>query len=235
MARRPFWGALGLALIISGAGVIVLLRLAGVGVPFEDRALDQRAAMARGTVTAVERHPRRTEVLVSFRFKAPVTLGRDTIESASFTTDEPPSVGSEQPIEFLPDDPRVARIAGMRRTLRAFWMRVATGAVVLPGVLMVLFWLRLMVRDKLLLSVGNAAPIAIERIDGTANLHVHYGFDTEDGRRLTGNERVPAPSLLGQQVRDGSTIWVLYDASRPNACMLVQPEWFASNQRISPT
>lgn len=143
-ALRHGWtfGLFGGLLILSGTMLLVLFGLAGVGTPHGDLALDERAALAVGEVQETEDVGGRL-----FRVRFTFRDAAGARHTGMCYAETPPRPG-EHTVEYLPEDPSVARLRGARRSVTGVWQRIAIGVLLLPGVALLGWWLRTAMRAR---------------------------------------------------------------------------------------
>ena len=166
----------------AGAGAAVLLTFATLsitftlvfGLPFDDRALDQRSLTCTGRLTEVEPTPNyqiNSEGTVVLYFDCPDLSAHDDWKVRVVESDPIADLRPGDPVivEYLPDDPGVARIQGSRAApagwvglvslvITAFSLLLCLVTAVVPfaGIAMIVDGLRRRRRGKAAVPASNA-------------------------------------------------------------------------------
>jgi hypothetical protein len=222
-------GLAGALLLFDGVLLaIVLGAVHGSPLPFDDLALDDRAERARGRVLAVE--PRGGGVhAVRYQFATPD--GR-TWTATSHAEQLVPEPGADVSVEYAAADPAVSRVHGTRRSVERPLARVLLGLVALPGGLLLLVWLREVVRTRNLLRDGaltTAKIVRVAPIRGVNPPHVRIDYELTDrgGARRAGVQRALARGPLARGLAGGAPAWpAVVDEVDPRAHRLVVAEDF---------
>lgn len=204
-------GLIGVAVLLPSLAAAILLQLQGISVlPLADDALDAGHVTVTGRIETVE--PLRLQLggrqfeRVTFSFLPGLADGSRLRGRVVTPHDAGHRPGDRCMVEFASADPAVNRLQGSRRNPLDAWTTPLLGLVLMPSLLAVLWWLRGMVRLRLLLSTGTVRLARIEQIRRVpvctpSQLRVEYS--------APGIERswhwVPAGSSLGRRLAAGTS------------------------------
>lgn len=198
--ERRFVGVLGLTLSLVGSG-LALLGAAGnrSRLPFDDLALDSDSKTARANVHTVEssEHPSPWQRRVRHAFTFAADGGR-TVHGESWADEAVCAAGDLRMVEYLPTDPALARVVGTRKSSSPTWLILAVLASLAAGFVLVLAWVRNLLRWRIALSEGRATSARIVRATATRHgqSRVEYQFTDPDGNQQRGEQTLSAGTEL---------------------------------------
>ena len=112
-------------------------------------------------------------------------------------------------VEYLPGEPNVSRIVGTKCAKTPTWLTVSLLATLAAGFVMVLLWLRHLVRLRLALSEGRltSARVVSAAAASASSWAVAYQFTDPDGNPRRGKQRLrlldaPAVGALHPVIHD---------------------------------
>lgn len=231
-------GLLGVFLVVYGGLVALMLMFASGGKPRDDRRLDASDVLrSMALVTDVKPSEAWLDDLpadrITYTFESQgghAETGRTFGHQDSFVE------GREYPVEYLPGETEKNRLVGTRIGLLEDMVSPVLGAVVLPGVLVLLLWLQSLWSLRMTLAHGDVAVARltrIERVRGVVPVTVraYYRFRDHHARWCEGAHWVRARSLLGEQMAQPQReVAVVHDRARPERSRLVTASDFAGSR-----
>ncbi len=226
-AARSRWilGVLGLGLALPGLLVAVLFAALGVELlPLTDDILDSEAAVTNDVeVLSIEPTSIHTGSIywsrVDYRFTGPAGA---TWNGHSFVADRSEwSVGGPASVEYAPEAPETNRLRGSVRSPGGTVGSIVFGLIFLPGVVLLLLWLRAIMATRVLLTSGRATLARIEGckpIQGVnpPQLKVRFTFRDSFDAEHQADCWVGAGSPLGRRLLDGVTsVPLIHDEGDP--------------------
>ena len=201
---------------------------------FADEALNLSGSSTRGKVVSIEPTLLHTNggswQQLRYRF---ADLTGKIREGRSLLRQTHLQAGEACWIEYLRDNPATNRLRGTSRQIQAPLLDMVVAWVLLPGILLLLFWLQGVLRLRTLLSSGPATHARLTNLRryGWINppqLRVDYSFVDHRGKEHRGWHWVAQRSKLGRQLcdHDLSTPVVIYDESKPSRSRLVGANCF---------
>ncbi len=237
LRHRWVLGLCGATLLAAGFALAVVIWAEGGDVlPLGDDALDASHAIAEGEVLRISDpslHLGGTRLIrVDYRFRP--NEGGD-VTGHSFS---PPRAGllagAQVRIEYLPDDPEVSRVRGSTRNPFGSVWTMLMGVLVMPAFLATLWWLRGVMRLRLLLGTGRATTAEIVGRTGVFGVsppqwRVAFRFRDVAGHEHAGSHWVGERSALGRDLASADhTATLVYDEGDPSECRLACPDDFAT-------
>ncbi len=237
-AARAFWpaGLAGGILSICGLPLLVIALSTGIDLTsLNDMALDERASRARGEVEAVESTDlhwwSKSFRRVRYRFLDQEAQPPTGLRGASLSPHDDYRAGASCWIEYLPGNPSVNRLEGTRRQAFGSITDLLLGCLCLPGIVLLLIWLRATSRLRLLLREGRGTIATIRECRyvpavNPPQLRVDYEFRDDTRRERHGVHWVGERSELGRTLRkaDGTTArtaQLIYASETPDRSRLV--------------
>lgn len=212
--------------------LVIIIAYASYGADltsFADEALDRSSATVQGEIIDIEP----TSLLIGgstflslhYRF---ADLSGKLQQSRSLLRESPLEPGDSCWIEYLRDDPLTSRLRGTTRQIQAPLLDLVIRWILLPGIVLFMFWLQGVLRLRGLLSSGLATHAKITRLGrnrwlSPPQLRVEYSFLDHQGGEHHGQHWVAMRSSLGQQLdrENLSTPAVIYDEANPKRSRLV--------------
>lgn len=247
--RRPLWRAVlwhrwpialaSFVLAVYGGLWALMLWFAAGGKPSDDARLDERPAVARGTITVVEAvdatwHGGPVD-RVGYRFAS--EPAREQV-GWCFVSRGSCDVGDEVAVEFDDTEPSISRVHGGRIGLIRLFAGSVFTATVVPGIACLLLWLFGVTRLHRVLAHGDIAvaeivSVARLRFVQPSMLDVRFRFRDHHARVVEGRHWVRERSLLGARVqRRPAVLPVAHDRARPSTHRLVVPDYFEVRTRV---
>lgn len=235
LRRRWPLGIIAIASLLVSIVVLAILASTGVAVlPFEDDALDADRAITEATVTAVEptgmHAGARRFVRVEFRFEL---AERGAFSGHSFGTERDGfAVGQVHPVQYLPESPEVARLAGTRLNPLGLVWSVFFGLFFLPAIALSMVWLRGAAQLRILLATGRLTLAhVVERRPilwvNPSQWRVTYRFRDDAGGEHSASQWVGQRSPLGERLAGGvENLPVVFDPGEPAQSRLVHRDDF---------
>jgi hypothetical protein len=187
--------------------------------------LSRGFATTRGFVSGCKETPytenRKTIVEVNFRYKVE---GSRELSEVSYSPGICPDTGTEVEVEYLPENPSIARISGMR--CHPFPLGAGLGALLFlfVGGIFALASLRNGIRTLHLVRaglLGNAQVVSMEathmKVHRRTVYRIKLRFLSQDGQ---GHDAVTKTHRV-QGISKGATVDLLFDPSNPSHVVLL--------------
>lgn len=199
-----------------------------------DEALDRSASSIRGKILSIDPISLQLgeDPWLSVRFEFSDLTGK-MLEGRSLLRQIRFDPGDDCWVEYLRNDPATNRLRGTTRQVQAPLLDLMVRWVLLPGIVLLLFWLQGVLRLRNLLRSGPATHAKVTELHryrwiNPLQLRVDYSFLDHHGEEHRGWHWLAQRSSLGQQLchHHLSTPAVIYDDSRPSRSRLVDAECF---------